>query len=230
MGAPTTLLLVRHGSTEWTAARRVCGSDDAGPALSEDGADEVRRLAKVLRSGAFGGLPEPVAVVASPLLRARQTADLLAADLGVEVSEDAGWAEVRFGAWHGLTYGQIQDTWGTELLAWTGSLSAAPPGGESLDDLVARVGAARERLVATHRGAAVVVVSHVGPLRATVSAALDGARAAFWQVRVSPASLSVVRCWDDGGMEVSALNLGGRVQGLPPAGPPIRPPAPSDSI
>jgi probable phosphoglycerate mutase len=214
-GRPTTLLLVRHGSTAWTAERRMSGGDDAGPPLSEDGVEEVRRLAKVFAGGEFTGLPQPVAVVSSPQLRARQTGDLLASALGLsataDVSEDAGWAELRFGAWHGLTYREIAAGWAGEHRKWQGSTSVAPPGGESLDDLVVRVAAARERLVGRYPGRAVVVTSHIGPVRAAAAAALGGADGAFWKLRVSPASLTVVRCWADGVAEVAAVNLGGRV-------------------
>jgi broad specificity phosphatase PhoE len=216
-GTPTTLLLVRHGSTAWTAERRVCGGDDAGPPLSADGVEEVRRLAKVFAGGEFAGLPRPVAVVSSPQLRARQTGDLLAEALDLspsaDVREDAGWSELRVGAWHGLTYREIAAGWADEQRAWRGSVSAAPPGGESLDDLVVRVTAARQRLVEACPGGAVVVTSHIGPVRAAASAALGGAEGAFWRLRVSPASLTVVRCWADGGTELAAANLGGRVAG-----------------
>jgi probable phosphoglycerate mutase len=210
-GAPTTLLLVRHGSTEWTHGRRVCGGDEPGPPLSAEGVEEARRLAKVFRSGEFGGLPEPVAVVSSPQVRARQTADVLAAELALGVTEDAGWGELRFGEWHGLTYREIAGRWAAEHRAWQGSTSAAPPGGESLDRLAVRVGEARERLLARYPAQAVVVTTHIGPVRAAVAAALDGAAGAFWRMRISPASLTVVRCWADGGSEVAAANLGGRL-------------------
>jgi broad specificity phosphatase PhoE len=214
-GRPTTLLLVRHGSTAWTAERRICGGDDAGPPLSADGVEEVRRLTKVFAGAEFTGLPEPVAVVSSPQLRARQTGELVASALGLsataDVSEDLGWGELRFGEWHGLTYREIAARWAGEHREWQGSTSVAPPGGESLDDLVVRVAAARERLVAGYPGQAVVVTSHIGPVRAAAAAGLGGADGAFWKLRVSPASLTVVRCWADGGAEVAAVNLGGRV-------------------
>ena len=210
-GPPTTLLLVRHGSTGWTSERRICGGDEPGPALSEDGVEEVRRLAKVFRSGEFSGLPEPVAVVSSPQVRARQTADLLADALGLNVTEDPGWGELRFGEWHGLTYREIAARWAAEHRAWQGSTAAAPPGGESLDQLVVRVDEACERLLARHPAQAVVVVSHIGPVRAAAAAALDGAGGAFWRLRISPASLTVVRRWADGGAELAAANLGGRL-------------------
>jgi probable phosphoglycerate mutase len=210
-GPATTLLLVRHGSTGWTSTRRVCGGDEPGPALSEAGVEEVRRLAKVFRSGEFAGLPEPVAVVSSPQVRARQTGDLLAGELGLDVVEDPGWGELRFGEWHGLTYREIAARWAAEHRAWQGSPSAAPPGGESLEQLSARVEEARERLLARYPAQAVVVTTHIGPVRAAAAAALDGAGGAFWRLRVSPASLTVVRCWGDGGSEVAAANLGGRL-------------------
>jgi len=210
-GAPTTLLLVRHASTEWTHGRRVCGGDGPGPPLSDEGVEEARRLAKVFRSGEFAGLPEPVTVVSSPQVRARQTADVLAAELGLDVREDEGWGELRFGEWHGLGYREIAARWAAEYRAWQGSTTAAPPGGESLDQLAARTEEARERLVARHPGQAVVVVSHIGPVRSTAAAALDGAGGAYWRLRVSPASLTVVRCWADGGTELAVTNLGGRL-------------------
>jgi probable phosphoglycerate mutase len=208
---PTTLLLVRHASTEWTASRRVCGGDDAGPALSDAGVEEARRLAKALGSGELGALPEPVAVVSSPQVRARQTADVLAAGLpGVAVAADAAWGELRFGAWHGLTYADVRAGWTEEFRAWAGSTTATPPGGASLGALAARVATATGELAVRHPGAAVLVVTHVGPVRAAVAEALGDAAGAFWRLRVSPASLTVVRRWPDGGAEVAAVNLGGR--------------------
>jgi broad specificity phosphatase PhoE len=212
---PTTLLLVRHASTEWTASRRVCGGDDAGPALSDAGVEEARRLAKAIGSGDLGAVPEPVAVVSSPQLRARQTADVLAAGLtglpDPAVTEDVAWGELRFGAWHGLTYAEVRAGWADEFRDWAGSTTAVPPGGESLDALAARVAAASGELAVRHPGAAVLVVTHVGPVRAAVAGALGDAAGAFWRLRVSPASLTVVRRWPDGGAEVAAVNLGGRL-------------------
>ena len=212
---PTTLLLVRHASTEWTASRRVCGGDDGGPALSDAGLDEARRLAKALGTGELWALPGPVAVVSSPQLRARQTADVLAAALpgrpDPPVTEDAAWGELRFGAWHGLTYAEVRAGWADEFRDWAGSTAVTPPGGESLDSLAARVAAATGELAARHPGEAVLVVTHVGPVRAAVAGALGDAAGAFWRLRVSPASLTVVRRWPDGGAEVAAVNLGGRV-------------------
>jgi probable phosphoglycerate mutase len=212
---PTTLLLVRHASTEWTASRRVCGGDDAGPALSDAGVEEARRLAKALGSELAALAPEPVAVVSSPQVRARQTADVLAAGLpglpDPAVTEDDAWGELCFGAWHGLTYAEVRAGWAAEFAGWAGSTTAAPPGGESLDALAARVAAATGELAVRHPGAAVLVVTHVGPVRAAVAAALGDAAGAFWRLRVSPASLTVVRRWVDGGSEVAAVNLGGRL-------------------
>jgi ribonuclease H / adenosylcobalamin/alpha-ribazole phosphatase len=212
-GRPTTLLLVRHGSTAWTAERRICGGDEPGPPLSDDGVEEVRRLAKVFGGAEFTGLPEPVAVVSSPQVRALETGSLLAGSLGLaaDVVPDDGWGELKFGEWHGLTYREIAARWAGEHRDWQGSTSVAPPGGESLDELVVRVGAASDRLVERYPGQAVVVTSHIGPVRAAAAAGLGGADGAFWRLRISPASLTVVRRWADGGTEVAAVNLGGRL-------------------
>lgn len=216
---PTTLLLVRHGSTAWTAERRACGGDEPGPALSDPGLEEARRVTKLIASGeAAGAGSPPVAVVSSPMLRTRQTADVIAAGLGVSVHVDDDWAELSFGEWHGLTYAEILRGWRAEFDRWQGSMTATPPGGESLAQLTNRVAAARERMITRYPSQPVVVVTHVGPIRALVTGVLEAGAAAMWRLRVSPGSLTVVRCWADGAAEVAALNVGGGVPGAGAAG------------
>jgi probable phosphoglycerate mutase len=87
-------------------------------------------------------------------------------------------------------------------------VDVAPPGGESLADHAARIRAARAAHVAQHPGEVVVVVAHVTPIRCVVAEALDAGPAALWRTRVSPASLTAVRYWADGGLEVLTVNHG----------------------
>jgi broad specificity phosphatase PhoE len=152
----------------------------------------------------FGG--RPVAVVASPLLRARQTAAALASALGLEPQFDPGWAEVALGDWDGLDYAAMASGWPDRFRDWQGSTAVAPPNGESLDDVAHRVGAARDRLVAAHQGRTVVVVSHTAPIRTVLAQALAAGSAALWRLRIDPTALSVVRFWADGGCEVATVN------------------------
>jgi probable phosphoglycerate mutase len=211
LGEPTVLLLVRHGRTPLTEQRRMSGTGGADPGLSDAGRTDAAGAAALL--AALGGpvsvVPDVAtvdAIACSPLRRTRETAGVIAGRLGLPVTPIDGWAEIAFGAWDGLTYGEIAARWPDELAAWQGSVTVAPPGGESLADHAARIRAARVELVAAHPGRTVVVVAHVTPIRCVVAEALDAGPAALWRTRISPASVTAVRYWADGGVEVLAVN------------------------
>ena len=207
LGEPTTLLLIRHGSTVDTDQRRVRGSAAAGPGLTAEGLERVRRLAQRLAEHSpTDPAPRPAALITSPLLRAGQTAAALGDALGLTPIADDDWAEVSLGDWDGLDYAEIAARWPAEYRAWRGSTSAAPPHGESLDEVGKRVAAARDRLIRQYPGRRVLVVSHTAPIRTVLSLALDAGPVALWRLRIDPAGLSVVRFWADGGCEVAAVN------------------------
>jgi broad specificity phosphatase PhoE/ribonuclease HI len=217
-GEPTTLLLARHGRTVDTAGGAFAGRDGADPPLSPQGEADAARLAAVLhRLGTSGSalpeLPAVDAVVASPLLRAQGTAKVVAERLGLDVATDDGWAEASFGAWDGLTYGEIARRDPDALAAWYGDPAVAPPGGESFDALAVRVRAARDRAVEAHSGRAVLAITHGGPVRIVVRDALDAGPVTLWRLRVTPGALTAVRLWPDGGVEVGTVNADVRLDG-----------------
>jgi probable phosphoglycerate mutase len=211
-GEATTLLLVRHGRTALTQSGQLSGRDGEDPPLSPAGEDDAARAAALIAR--FGGADTPLAdiaapsaVVCSPMRRTWQTAAAIADRLELAVTTDPDWIEIGFGAWEGLTYGEVAERFPGELAAWQGSSTAAPPGGgESLDELAARVGAARLRVRESCRGRSVVVVTHATPVRAVLQDALDAGAAALWRLRIAPAALSVVRYWDDDNAEVATVN------------------------
>lgn len=211
LGPPTTLILVRHGRTVMTETHRMAGGGGTfDPSLSELGRQDAARARAVLTRLADGHLGEPirpVAVVASPMARTRETAAVIADGLGLPVEFDAGFVENDYGDWDGHTYAEISRRWPEELSAWQGSSAVAPPGGESLDDHVARVTRSRDALVAARPGQAVVVVSHVTPIRSILRDALDAGLAAMWRIRIDPCSVSITRQWADGSAEVSCINV-----------------------
>jgi broad specificity phosphatase PhoE len=225
LSRPTTLLLVRHARTGHTGGV-LSGGDDDGPPLTADGEREAASVARYLAGLAPAGpgdrdgddvLVRPDAVVCSPIVRTRQTAAPLAGRLGVEARPDPGWRELMFGAWHGLPMADVARRWPGALRTWRRDSAQAPPGGESLDDLVARAAAARDRAVTAHPGRCVAVVSHLAPIRAVLAAALDAGPAAMWRLRVEPASVSVLRIWADGGVEVAGVNLTSHLREVAPA-------------
>jgi broad specificity phosphatase PhoE len=206
LGPPTTLLLVRHGRTGYTESGRFSGGGHPGPGLSANGFADAAALAAALGAGRVAA-GEPVdAVVCSPMVRTRQTAQVLADALRLPVGVDEGWAEAGFGEWDGLTYGRIAAGWPDLLARWQGSSEVAPPGGETLQQVAARVEATRRRLAEEQPGRTVVVVTHVTPIRVAVREALDAGWPALWRLQVSPCSVTVIRFWSDGNAEVAAVN------------------------
>jgi probable phosphoglycerate mutase len=178
LGTPTTLLLIRHARTAYTGRTFTGGGpgeEGQGPPLDEPGEREAAALAAALATGR-DDVPVPEAIICSPYLRTRQTAQALGAALGLAPAVDEDWVEVS-----SLEDASIEALWG-------------------------RVSAARDRLLAAHPGRCVALVTHAGPVRALLSATLDAGPAAMWRLRVDPASLSVVRFWADGGCEVVTAN------------------------
>ena len=201
LGTPTTLLLLRHGRTPLTAAKRFSGSSGADPALDEEGRQQAEAAAAALYSRV-----DLAAVISSPLRRTRETAQAVADGLGIVVEVDADFRECAFGEWDGLTFPEVQQGWPQELAAWLHDPELAPPGGESLARVSARVGQARERLQAAHPGATVLVVTHVTPIKMVVRAALGAPLTAVYRMELAPASLTTVSWWSDGAASLRGFN------------------------
>ncbi|UMG92804.1 bifunctional RNase H/acid phosphatase [Nocardioides sp. TF02-7] len=186
---PTTLVLLRHGVTEHTSAKRFSGGlGGDNPGLSEPGKAQVREAARWLAE-----LGDRIgAVVCSPVRRTRETAEIVAAELGLPVEEEPGFAEMEFGAWDGLTFAEVAERDRGGLDAWLTDLEAAPRGGESFRAVEARVVAGLERVLARHAGRTVVVASHVTPIKTLVARALGAPLEAVFRMELSPASVTVV--------------------------------------
>ena len=144
----TRLLVVRHGQSEWNAAGQWQGR--ANPPLTMEGQRQAAAAARAL--GAFD------AVVASPLLRAAETATIISEHLGIgPVLVETDLMERDAGEWQGLTRGQIE-------MDWPGYLEQGkrPPGYESDHVMLNRVMAALDRVVQQASGGEVLVVAHGG--------------------------------------------------------------------
>ncbi|WP_395694985.1 bifunctional RNase H/acid phosphatase [Nocardioides sp.] len=193
-GTPTTVVLVRHGVTPHTVEKRFSGGlASANPGLSDDGRAQVRAVADWLAP-----IAERVdAVVASPVRRTLESAEILAARLGHDVVEEPGFAEMEFGTWDGKTFAEVGEQHPDELEAWLGSLDVAPGGGESFRAVEARVLAGLDRLLAAHAGRTVVVVSHVTPIKTLVAHAVGAPLDAVFRMELSPASVTVLSWYGD---------------------------------
>lgn len=198
-GAPTRLLLLRHGQTELSIARRYSGRGN--PALTEEGRRQADAAARYL--GARGGV---AAVVTSPLERAYETATAAAKALGVDVRVDDDLIETDFGDWEGLTFAEAAQRDPELHRRWLQDTSVEPPGGESFDAVAHRVRRARTRIISEYGEATVLVVSHVTPIKTILRLALDAGEGILYRLHLDLASLSIAEFYADGGSSVRLVN------------------------
>ncbi len=202
---PTTLLLVRHGSTPLSGLRY---SGRGDPQLSEEGQAQARAVAA--RLARPGG---PAVVVSSPLRRAYATATAIGIAAGVEVAIDHDLVETDFGRWDGLTFAEVREGWPTEHAAWLTDSAVAPPGGESVAQVARRVRKVRDRLLAAYPGQTIAVVSHVTPIKLLLCSALGAPASALFRIHLDTASLSIVDWYAEGPAVVRLLNDTGHLTG-----------------
>ncbi|MFF5101288.1 bifunctional RNase H/acid phosphatase [Streptomyces sp. NPDC000134] len=202
MGAPATFVLLRHGETPLTPQKRFSGTGGSDPSLSDTGREQAARAARSLaRRGTIQ------AVVSSPLARTRETAGIVAAELGLDVTVEEGLRETDFGAWEGLTFGEVRERWPDDLNAWLASPDAEPTGGgESFAATGARIAATRDKLVAAYAGRTVLLVSHVTPIKTFVRLALGAPPESLFRMELSAASLSAIAYYADGNASVRLFN------------------------
>ncbi|MEU0054988.1 bifunctional RNase H/acid phosphatase [Streptomyces sp. NPDC006334] len=202
LGAPATLVLLRHGETPLTPQKRFSGSGGSDPSLSAVGREQAERVAAALaRRGTIQH------IVASPLARTRETADAVAARLGLEVTVDDGLRETDFGAWEGLTFGEVRERHPEDLTRWLADPEAQPTGGgESFAATATRIAATRDKLVAAYAGRTVLLVTHVTPIKTFVRLALGAPPESLFRMELSAASLSAVAYYADGNASVRLLN------------------------
>jgi probable phosphoglycerate mutase len=164
------LVLARHAESTWNAERRWQGQLD--PPLSERGLEQARALGRELAGEGVR------AIVASDLVRARETARLVAGELGCEVELEPRLRELDVGDWSGLTLDEIAARWPEELgRLRAGDLDVRPGGGESRRELRVRVMAAIEAAALRRAGTRFAVVTHAGVVRTLLwTVRLDNAR------------------------------------------------------
>ncbi len=183
--ASCQVALVRHGATPTTGKvlpGRAPGLHLAPKGLAEAD-DAARRLAALD--------PAPVAVYASPLERAQETAAPIARALGLRVRTERGLLECDFGEWTGRRLAVLarRREWRHVLLSPS---TFRFPDGESFCELQVRAWTAVVGLAERHRGGTIVAVSHADPIKAIVATALGVPLDLFQRATVSTGSISVV--------------------------------------
>ena len=187
---------IRHGETDWNLDMRIQGSSDVE--LNETGVAQARVLARRLQDVAFD------AVYASDLARAGRTARL--ATSGAEVRTDPRLRELSYGILEGWRWADLTDEQAAAARHWQEDplRRRLPGGGESYEDLAARVAAFVADLPAEGRFAA---FTHGGTIRGALYAILGHPNGSAWRLAIDNCSVTRLR-YDDRGVTILAMNEG----------------------
>ena len=180
------LLLARHGQSVSNAIRRFQGAQDV--ALSPLGMRQAEALGQAVSRRAIAH------VYVSPFERARDTAAIALAGLGLPLTVVDDLRELSLGEWEGCTVEEIRTRPGDPYARWVRDpVQCPPPGGEPLADVQARVVQAVERIAAAHpNGDDVLIVSHGGVISALLAHWLGLPLSSIWRIAVANCSLSEI--------------------------------------
>ncbi len=205
-----TWYLVRHGQTEWNAARRMQGRQDSS--LTVEGRDHARMSGRLLAQLGID------AVYASPLGRVRQTLELMSEHIAMAPVFDERLVEWSSGEWSGELYADLAAKWPADWAAWQADQHGhRPPGGENFVDLAERA-ASFLADVAAPREARIAIVAHGFMNRALAGRLLNLAPAEIIAIRQSNDTLIRVHAPHGEGVAADHFVAGdGPIAGLPGA-------------
>ena len=184
--ASTRIIYVRHGQTDFPLDR-IYNDDAEDPQLNAAGVEQARHAAGLLHKTKVD------LICGSPSNRAWATAQAIAQTTSAPLEANTALKERRFGIWDGLFFDEIERNYPDLYQQWKQNPSAfKPEGGESVYDLLDRVKAVIDGLIEQHKGKTIVVVSHVGPIRVCLTAALQMPVELYRQLTIDYASLSRV--------------------------------------
>ena len=192
------LFVLRHGETESSRDRRFTGGRDV--ALTVAGQAQAEAAAALLAATPLD------AVYASPLERARTSAEAIAKPHRLPVRLDPRFAEMRFGAWEGLTWDEVAALTPAGYASWRSTPhETAPPGGEMLASVTARVTEGIADLQKQHAGQTVALVTHAVVIRLIVLGALGLPPERLWSIDASPGGLTEIE-YREGWVTVHRMN------------------------
>lgn len=184
----TRFLLIRH-ATNNTVGKRFAGRI-AGVHLNEEGQAQAQQLAERL---SFLRID---AIYSSPLERAVETAEPLAARLGLQPVTCADFLELELGAWTGTTFEDLAHDPHFKLFNTFRSCTRVP-GGELMLEAQARMIGGLQRLALQHRNQTVAVFGHADPIKAAIAYYAGIPLDLFQRLEISPASVSIVEVYEE---------------------------------
>lgn len=200
-----TLILVRHGETDWNRTGQVMG--DQPIPLNANGRLQIQQLAAVLKGRTIQ------AIITSPVLRALQTADILAESIGMKVVQAAGLREIGVGEWVNRYWNDIGDD-PARRLYYAKPLDTRPPGGETLNEVQQRAVADVQGALAANPSGSLLFVSHGDVIRTIVAHYLHINIITLRHAQINNASVTALEVTADGA-NLLCLNHTTGLVGLP---------------
>ncbi|MDR3615700.1 MAG: histidine phosphatase family protein [Candidatus Obscuribacterales bacterium] len=181
----TSVYLIRHGHTEATEQGMLY--TDPEVALTESG-----RL-QAAKAGQWLMMVKPEVLLSSTSKRVWASAEIIGEAIGLPPNKVHDLNEWNVGSWDGRKYIDIKATDPELYKAWSlDPVKNRPPGGESIADVVERVGTRLEELIAEHPGKKIALVSHAGIIRALIVRALGMPVENFWRVNIPTGSITKI--------------------------------------
>jgi broad specificity phosphatase PhoE len=191
-------LLMRHGETAWNRRGRVMGR--SAIALDEPGRVQIEKALPLAR------MLKPALVVSSPLVRARQSAEIVAGGVGgIPVVDEPDLEEVHYGRWEGMSFEELIDD--PDYVRYREHPATAPtPGDETMDQVQRRGVRAIRRAVEANPGKRILFVSHGDVIRTVLCHFIGLGLEHFRRLRVDNATFSAIQLAGDFA-EVKFINL-----------------------
>jgi broad specificity phosphatase PhoE len=203
----TTLLLVRHGHVEGISPERFRGRADL--ALTPLGLRQAEAAARHIAASWC-----PRAIYSSPMSRCVATGTAIGQPLGLSPITLASLNDIDYGNWQGLTPDEARQRWADEVDTWYSKPDwAVIPGGESLQEVLARTSAAVREVVRRHPSDAIVLVGHDSVNRVILLHALGLPLSRYWHIRQSPCAINVIDA-EIGGFVIGSINQTDHLRGI----------------
>jgi len=199
-----TIFLIRHGEVKWNRENSYIGSTDLP--LNAHGRSQAGLVAECLAGRNVS------AVYSSDLVRARETAEIIAARLGLPVDTVPDLREVDYGEWEGLTESEVRERYPEVFVEWRLNPSRVRiPGGETFAELRDRAFPAFCRIAQAHAGENIAVVAHKSTNRVILCSILGVDINHYRRIGQGNSALNVIETRKDGRMVVEAINESGHL-------------------
>jgi len=181
----TTVLLIRHGQTEWNRVERFRGRADVP--LNEVGIKQAEATGKHVAERW-----RPTAVYSSPLSRAVKTAEAIAKHFDLPVQVHPNLADIDYGDWQGFSPDEVRARWADALGNWYNAPHLANiPNGETLVDLRERAMKTVHELAARHEDETIVLLGHTVINRIILLGVLGLSNDRFWRIKQDTCAINV---------------------------------------